>query len=179
MNLLTERLSLRPWRDDDLPSLIALNTDPAVNRWLGGPLLASRSAEALTRMQSHLTTHGWGVLLVEERAGRFLGLAGLQPVRAHLPVAPATEIVWRLRSDAWGQGYASEAAAAILAASAQHGAPTDIVSIVAAANLRSARTAGRIGLRHESALDFLHPDLGEHDSLRPHRVFVTAQSGRR
>jgi RimJ/RimL family protein N-acetyltransferase len=175
MKLQTNRLRLRPWRDDDLARLFAMNSEPDVNVWLGGPALADRSTSALKLIQKHFEEHGWGILLVEDLAGRFLGLTGLQPVRSNLSIAPATEIVWRFRTAAWGNGYASEAATAILTNSASYGAPEDIVSIVAAENTRSARTAERVGFRRAPALDFLHPDLHDDNRLRPHHVFVSPQ----
>lgn len=175
MKLETTRLRLRPWRDDDFASLFAMNSEPEVNVWLGGPALADRSTQALRLIQNHFEEHGWGILLVEDRGGRFLGLTGLQPVRSHLPIAPATEIVWRFRAEAWGNGYASEAATAILTNSASYGAPENIVAIVAVPNVRSAHTAEKVGLRRSPARDFLHPDLQDENPLRPHYVFVSPQ----
>lgn len=171
MKLLTSRLRLRPWCSHDLIYLLALNAEPEVHNWLGGPSLLEHSGEALKTMQKRLREQGWGVLLVEDRFGVFLGLAGLQPVRSSLPIAPATEIVWRFRHAAWGHGYACEAATAILDHSLNYGAPQDIVAIIAASNTRSINTAERIGLRHNADLDFLHPDLDETHPLRLHRIF--------
>jgi RimJ/RimL family protein N-acetyltransferase len=175
MKLETTRLRLRPWRDDDLASLFAMNSEPEVNVWVGGSALADRSTQALKLIQSHFEKHGWGILLVEDLGERFLGLTGLQPVRSHLPIAPATEIVWRFRTTAWGKGYASEAATSILTNSASYGTPEDVVAIVAAPNARSARTAEKVGFRRSPALDFLHPDLHDENPLRPHYVFVSPQ----
>ena len=171
MELRTTRLRLRPWRDDDLASLTAMNAEPEVNTWLGGPGLAERSGDALRLMQARLQQQGWGILRVEDLAGTFLGLAGLQPLRPSLPIAPAIEAVWRFRRAAWGHGYACEAMTALLPAARQCGAPEDIVALIAVPNLRSAKTAERIGFRHDPSLDFLHPALDEHHPLRPHRVF--------
>jgi RimJ/RimL family protein N-acetyltransferase len=174
MQLDTQRLVLRPWRlqhPGDLDDLTALNSEPAVNEWLGGPSLPVRAAEALRLMQERFGASGWGVLRLEDKAGNFLGLAGLQPVRASVPFAPATEAVWRLRHAAWGHAYVVEAMTAIMAAAQEAGAPTDIVAIVATANARSLRTAERLGFKHNPARDFLHPDLENGHLLRPHRVF--------
>ena len=177
MQLDTQRLVLRPWRlqhPGDIENLSALNSEPEVNRWLGGPSSPVRSAEALRLMQERFGARGWGVLRVEDKAGNFLGLAGLQPVRASVPFAPATEAVWRLRHAAWGHGYVVEAMTAIMAAAQKAGAPSDIVAIVATANLRSRRTAERLGFKHNPARDFLHPDLEDGHLLEPHRVFERA-----
>jgi RimJ/RimL family protein N-acetyltransferase len=172
MQLRTPRLALRAWRDDDLASLVSMNADPDVNVWLGGPAIAQRSEAAFKLMRERIAMHGWGVLVVEDHAGTFLGMCGLQPVRASLPIAPATEIIWRFRREAWGHGYASEAAVAVLEASSQQGAPGEIVALVAWPDRRSASTAQRIGFRHDPARDFLHPDLDINHPLRAHRVFA-------
>ncbi|CAG4886118.1 GNAT family N-acetyltransferase [Paraburkholderia saeva] len=172
MQLRTARLALRAWRDDDLTSLVSMNADPEVNVWLGGPALVRNSEAAFNLMRERLAAHGWGVLVVEDQAGTFLGICGLQPVRASLPIAPATEIIWRFRREAWGHGYASEAAIAVLDASSQHGVPEEIVALVAWPNQRSASTAQRIGFRHDPSRDFLYPDLDANHPLRAHRVFA-------
>ncbi len=52
--------------------------------------------------------------LEEQATGRFLGFTGLAPVAFEAPFAPATEVGWRLRRDAWGHGFATEAAQAAL-----------------------------------------------------------------
>ncbi len=179
MQLDTQRLILRPWRlrhPGDIEDLSALNSEPEVNQWLGGPSSPVRSAEALRLMQERFGASGWGVLRIEDKTGNFLGLAGLQPVRASVPFAPATEAVWRLRRAAWGHGYVVEAMTAIMASALEAGAPTDIVAIVAAANLRSRKTAERLGFKYNPARDFLHPDLEDDHLLQPHRVFEGALS---
>jgi RimJ/RimL family protein N-acetyltransferase len=179
MNLETARLKLRPWRSDDFAKLFALNSEPEVSAWLAGPSLADRSADALALMQNRYQEYGWGVLLVEDLRGCFLGLAGLQPVQSHVPIPPSTEIVWRFRSAAWGKGYASEAATAILENASRYGAPGDVVAIVAAPNTRSARTAVKVGMHRFPILDFLHPALQDDHPLKPHHVFVLPPHGHR
>jgi RimJ/RimL family protein N-acetyltransferase len=41
----TPRLVLRTFREDDLPTYAALNADPEVARWLGGPISRQESDE--------------------------------------------------------------------------------------------------------------------------------------
>lgn len=203
----TPRLRLRPWTAADIGRLAALNAEPEVNAWLGGPDLSRHDAAVLARITSHFDENGWGIWLVESRQveggqveggqfeggqfegvqvenwqaetgdSAFLGLAGLQPVRPTLPLAPATEAVWRLRRAAWGRGYVVEAMTAILPAAVAAGAPADLVALVARPNLRSAATAGRLGFRHDPAADFLHPDLAADHPLRAHRVFRRSEQG--
>ena len=171
MRLTTARLRLRPWAPDDLPALTALNADPQVNGWLGGESLASHSREALQTMCERFAASGWGVLAICEAGDDPVGLAGLQPVRADLPVAPAVEAVWRLKRSAWGQGYVVEAMQAILAALPADATPEEIVALVAKPNLRSARTAQALGFHYDPGADFLHPALDADHPLRPHGVY--------
>lgn len=165
------RLVLRAWTDDDLAALISMNTEPEVQELLGGPALVKGSAASILRYQACLATNGWGVLHVSDTRGSFLGLAGLQPVRSHLPVAPAIEAVWRFRRSAWGAGYASEAVGAVLSGFREKIAASQILAIITEPNVRSMRTAMRIGFRHDPLADFLYPDTTLDAHLRPHKVF--------
>jgi len=72
--------------------------------------------------------------------GAFLGYCGLKVTNLPgTPVADDVEIGWRLREDAWGQGYATEAATAVLDwAWANLNAPR-IVSFTIPTNLSSQR----------------------------------------
>ncbi|MBZ9780248.1 GNAT family N-acetyltransferase [Pseudomonas sp. REP124] len=171
MVLRSDRLVLRTWTNADLTSLISMNSEPEVNEWLGGPALAKGSAASLDRYRECMAANGWGVLHVADSSGMFLGLAGLQPVRSELPVAPAVEAVWRFRRIAWGAGYASEAMHMVLQECRQKMTGSQILAIISQPNTRSARTATRVGFRHDPNSDFLYPDPALDARLRPHGVF--------
>jgi RimJ/RimL family protein N-acetyltransferase len=171
MILQTSRLVLRPWKSIDLSPLVEMNSEPEVYELLGGPGLAAHSAAALERYQMNFAEHGWGVFVIEHQTEGFLGLAGLQKVRDILPIAPAVEVVWRLRRSAWGQGYAHEAIDAILDSVRDHTAFSEIIAIISKPNERSARTAQRLGFRHDEEADFLYPDPELAAELRPHKIF--------
>ena len=112
----TERLTLREWGEGDDEAFARHLNTPAVMRWLGGVLSPERLAEATTRYRRWQAERGYTFWIVERRADdAWLGFCGLK--RADIPnssVAGEIEIGWRLREDAWGQGYAGEAAAATL-----------------------------------------------------------------
>ncbi|MBB3228631.1 RimJ/RimL family protein N-acetyltransferase [Luteibacter sp. Sphag1AF] len=169
------RLQLRPWRPGDLDDLVALNSDPQVFCWLGGPGLIDGSVAALARYQVQFAANGYGVFHVADHAGRFLGLAGLQPVGEGLPTYPATEAVWRFGSAYWWNGFAFEAVTAVLDALPPQ-APDALIAAIADPNLRSARLAERLGFVHAPEADYLHPDASLEAALRPHRVFRLARN---
>ena len=175
----TARLRLRDYREDDREAFAALNADPAVGRWLGGVLDRKASDYMFERLHAHIAALGFGFWAVERKADqRFLGLVGLQtiPPDSPLPVAPAIEIGWRLTPDAWGRGYASEAACAALAWAFAHLEMDEVVGLTAAENRRSQAVMRRIGMIRAPSRDFDHPDLALDDPLLAHVVWVARRT---
>ena len=88
---------------------------------------------------------------------------------------PAVEVGWRLARDAWGFGYASEAARAAVAVGFDEVGFDEIVSFTATGNVRSMRVMERIGMTHDPADDFDHPALAEGSPLRRHVLYRIAR----
>ncbi|MFJ5234956.1 GNAT family N-acetyltransferase [Kitasatospora sp. NPDC088391] len=157
--LRTARLLLRRLTPADLPAVTALCGDPEVMRYLddGRPVPAERVAAevlpAVLREYAELPD-GLGHWAVETD-GRFLGWAALLPAHSvgleHGPDA-GLELGYRLLPAARGRGYATEAAAALLAAAFTEryaGRRTErVVATTMAVNTASRRVLERIGLRH-------------------------------
>ena len=169
----TERLRLRPFREDERERFAALNADPDVGVWLGGVLSREQSDIAFDRTCAHIAEQGFGLWAVERKADRvMIGQAGLDEVPDDLPPAPAVEMSWRLFPDAWGQGYASEAAAAALTWGLANLKDARIVAFTTRSNRRSEGVMRRIGLIRSPSLDFEHPRLAQGHPLRSHIVYV-------
>jgi RimJ/RimL family protein N-acetyltransferase len=168
----TERLVLRDWRESDLAPWAAMNADPEVREHLG-PLLTAEHAEASVRsFQDDLNHNGFGFWAVEVRvSGEFIGFAGLDPVDDGMPFT-GVEAGWRLARSAWGHGYATEAALAALAYGfATVGLP-EIVAVTSATNLRSQAVMRRIGMTTDPAEDFDDPEV-EQGPLRRQVLYRT------
>ena len=113
---------------------------------------------------------------IERRSdGTFLGFCGVQPGPADTPVEGRIEIGWRLAFDAWGQGYAREAARAALDWSWSNLAADEIIAMTVVANTRSWGLMERLGMRRRVDLDFDHPALERDDPLMPHIVYSIAR----
>jgi RimJ/RimL family protein N-acetyltransferase len=168
----TARLILRGWRAEDLEPWAAMNADPEVMRYFPAVLSTAEAEAVMARAQAHIDEHGYGLWAVERKAdGRFLGFTGLKTLTPDNPLAPGVEAGWRLTRHAWGQGYASEAAAASL----KHGFDqldlTSIVAFTATDNLASQAVMNRIGMTRREDLDFDHPALPKGHPLERHVVW--------
>jgi len=165
----TDRLLLRQWREEDRRPFAELNADPEVMRYFPAPLTRAESDGFVDWASAHVAEHGWGLWALEERAsGAFLGFTGLAEARFEAAFTPAVEIGWRLRRDAWGRGYASEAARAVLADAFDGLALEEVVSFTAVANERSRAVMVRLGMTRDPADDFDHPEVPEGHPRRPH-----------
>ncbi len=131
-----------------------MHADDEVMADYGGTLSRLESDAKLDRYADAFARHGFSRFALEERDGRFLGYVGVMPIMPHIPAAPGVEIGWRLVRDAWGRGYASEAARAVLSDGfARHGW-AEVLSYTASDNLRSQAVMGRLGLGREPDRDF-------------------------
>lgn len=169
----TERLILRGYREEDREPFAALNGDPRVRQWLGGTSDRAASDAMLDRINLHIAEHGWGLWALERKADhRLIGFTGLAEVKAGaLPVGPAVEMGWRLSPDAWGGGFATEAAQAALAWGLAHIDTDEIIAFTAATNLKSQAVMTRIGMKADPSRDFDHPRLAPDDPLLRHVVY--------
>ncbi len=159
--LRTERLLLRPWRDADLAPWAALNADPIVREYFPGVLTREQSDASVARFQADLDRRGWGWWAVEATAtGRFLGFAGLDPVEEGLPFT-GVETGWRLARPAWGRGYATEAARAVLAYGFGELGLAEVLAVTAKTNVRSRAVMSRLGMTYDPADDFDDPEVPE------------------
>ena len=144
--LTTSRLRLRTFRPDDLPLYAAMNADPEVVRFLGGPVSRDESDAIAAHAQGLHAAEGIGLLAVERAEdGVFLGMCGLHHVTDWYP---DIEVAWRLARSHWGHGYATEAAAAWL----RHGFATlGLPRVISIAdrdppNVRSIAVMRRLGM---------------------------------
>jgi RimJ/RimL family protein N-acetyltransferase len=167
----TARLVLRRWRDEDRVPFAALNADFEVMEFFPSALTRRESDDLVDRIESVFAERGFGLWALEVKAtGTFIGFTGLNPVAFEAPFCPAVEVGWRLAREAWGSGFASEAARASLADGFDEVGLDEVVSFTFAGNRRSRAVMERIGMHRDPAEDFLHPRLVGHP-LAPHVLY--------
>jgi RimJ/RimL family protein N-acetyltransferase len=150
----TERLRLRGFCEDDLDAFAAMSADPEVMRYIGSGETVDRNGSwrTMAGFNGHWSLRGFGMWAIERRSdGNFIGRAGLH----HPPYWPALEVGWVLVRDAWGQGYAREAARAALDFARSALPPQHLVSFIRPGNERSVKVALALGARRERDADLL------------------------
>ncbi len=135
--LQTARLNLRPLTPEDLDLLAELNSDPEVMRYILGR--ASLQEEVEAEIAESLGAR-W---LVFDRSGLFLGWVGAVPAQPE----GSFDLGWRFLRRAWGQGFATEAAAALMEALFAEGAAR-LFAQTMAVNTPSRRVMERLGLSY-------------------------------
>lgn len=170
----TQRLVLRDWIESDLLPFNAMCRDPDVMRYLGPLQSMGETRAAIARLQGYQADNGYTFWAIERRAdGRFLGFCGLKPPPTDIPILTGTiEIGWRLASDAWGAGYAREAAQACLDWGWANLAGNRIIAMTVNANTRSWGLMERLGMARQHDMDFLHPAVPDGDPIKPHIVYA-------
>jgi RimJ/RimL family protein N-acetyltransferase len=160
--LVTERLVLRRVTAADVDNLLALDGDPEVMRYLE-PRTRSRAeieAEVVPFfLDLYARYRDYGRWAADTRdGGEFVGWFGLRPVRpspdaiVHWPDAPAdsdvAEVGYRLRRSAWGHGYATEGARALIRRAFTDLGVQEVVATTMAVNTRSRAVMAKAGLRY-------------------------------
>ena len=145
--LRTERLLLRPWREEDAEPLADIYAQPEF-REHNPPLDLEGTRRQIDAFRRAWEADGFCLWAAEEAAtGRLVGRIGL--IRHHdWPVEPdPVEVGWTLHRDWWGRGLATEGGRASVEAWREH-LPEDerLISITRPGNRRSRAVMERLGL---------------------------------
>ncbi|MGZ4768883.1 MAG: GNAT family N-acetyltransferase [Ilumatobacteraceae bacterium] len=146
----TERLALRWFSRDDLDLVVELDGDAEVMRYIndGLPVDLAEVTENLDWWLTHYDRDGgygfWAA--IEKSTGRFLGWFHFRPGEGAGPLEP--ELGYRLRRDAWGQGYASEGSRALIDKGFNELGVERVYAETMAVNVGSRRVMEKVGLRY-------------------------------
>ena len=158
----TDRLIIRRWCRADLDAMTSVLGDSEVMRF-GDGVMDSAAVAGWLQARIDQATEGsitgpWAV--VERSCGSTIGYCGFFAI-PDIDGRPEAEISYRLARNAWGQGYATEAAAAVRDHGFDELGLTRLVALIDPGNLRSIRVAERIGMRYEKDImleGYTHPD---------------------
>ncbi|MEV4616358.1 GNAT family N-acetyltransferase [Kitasatospora sp. NPDC049258] len=150
VHLTTERLVLRRFTAADADLLVELDSDPEVMRHLSGGRATPREVVErellpgyLDEYRRHPSFGHWAAL--DRAGGEFLGWFEFRPHPGGPP--GEVELGYRLRRAAWGRGYATEGARALIRRGFAELGVERVFATTMAVNLGSRRVMEKAGLR--------------------------------
>lgn len=162
----TERLRLRPWREEDHLALHELMQDDDVVRFINDgrrPTLAE-AWRMVSGWVGHWALRGYGAWAAEERtSGQLVGRIGfINPVGW-----PGLELGYMLGKPFWGRGYATEGGRAALTWGFGERGFDRVISLIDPANTPSIAVATRLGETRAGEAELLGHQLRVYAIDRP------------
>lgn len=170
----TERLILRNLSEEDLDSLVELDSDLEVMRYINGGMAVSRQAishDFLPYAKSYDQQEHYGFwAMVDKSSQEFIGWIFLRPEvdfellrQLNFAEPDATEIGYRIRRSSWNQGYTTEATKALIERSFRESNIAKISAWALKENRASTRVMEKAGLKLQQeylvTADMLTPNL--------------------
>lgn len=157
----TERLVIRPYRDDDATALHEVFGSPEVMKWTPSPPSkdVAETAQRLARTMAFTARQppGFGLWALETKdTSEFLGQVGLFPVEGK---GPDVEVAYELAPRVWGHGYATEAARALVDYGFSELGLRRVVALILPDNARSRNVASKCGMTLERPGRYYNLDL--------------------
>lgn len=166
----SDRLVLRSWNEADVTSFVAMNSDARVMKYFPALLSKEETVAFYRRIAAEFENRGFGLYAVELKSTRtFIGYVGLHEFNFEAgEVDAGVEIGWRLAAHYHNQGYATEAARAVLRLAKENGF-LRLYSFTTTANKPSERVMQKIGMRKVGEFD--HPKLPSDSPLLRHVLY--------
>lgn len=172
----TERLLLRFWKKEDVEPYYQINQDPKVIQYLRSSLTMDQVVEFVKSVNIHGDKYGYALWAAQfKETSELIGFIGLQFTDWKSHFTPAVEVGWRLGSQYWGKGYATEGASASLRYGFNRCGLKEIISFTVPANVRSIRVMEKIGLKQDINGSFAHTKLELSHQLSKHVLYRIAR----
>lgn len=161
----SERLGFRNWLESDIELMAKINADEKVMEFFPGIATKAQTIEFIEKMQQQFKENGYCYFAVDKlENNEFIGFIGLTVKAFDAAFTPCIDIGWRLSSEEWNKGYASEGAKRCLEYANEVLMLEKIVSIAPKINLKSEQVMKKIGM--EKVMEFEHPLLINDERLR-------------
>ena len=169
--MLTKRLRLRQWKEEDRALFADINIDPIVMQHFPRKFSRVESDKFIDDNTERIAKNGWGAWAIDIiDSDQFIGFVGFSHPAPWHPCTGEIDIGWRLSRQHWGYGYATEAAKYALEIGFNSFHFNDVVSFTSACNLRSISVMKKIGMLDDQT-GFQHPRIDEGSPLRKHVVY--------
>lgn len=167
----TERLVFRDWKEQDLNEFRRMNQDASVMKYFPKTLTENETDGFYNIIQDELKNCGYGLYAVETKYNNdFIGFIGFHQPKFVEQFTPCIEIGWRLKYEAWGNGYATEGARACLKYGFEVLKLDKVFSFTSKTNIPSENVMKKIGM--VKIKEFDHPNIAEGNPLRKHVLYA-------
>ena len=171
IELSTDRLILRQWKESDFLPFSRINADPVVMEYYPSTLSKNESNAMANKLKALISDWSWGFWAVEvKEENKFIGFVGLHKPNYDLSVTPCVEVGWRLGKEFWGKGYATEAAKESLRFAFEELSLSEIYSFTSMSNEKSRAVMERLNMINTGE-NFEHPIIPEGHHLREHVLY--------
>ena len=152
----TERLILRPFVKKDVDAIYAMRSDAELMRFIREPQNREESANWVKLVSSRWKDEKIGFCaMIEKPSEKFLGWCGLWKLKE----TGELEIGYAVAKNAWGKGYATEAAIRFLDYAFEKLQSEKIVAVAQPENAASRRVMEKLGMRYDYTGEFYGRDL--------------------
>jgi ribosomal-protein-alanine N-acetyltransferase len=152
----TDRLILRRLGERDVDEIFAMRSNPEVMRFIREPQNRAESVNWLNLVSSRWESDHIGFCaIVEKRTDRFIGWCGLWQLKE----TDELEIGYAIARDAWGKGFATEAARVFLQYGFEQLKPEKIVGVAEPENVSSRRVMEKLGMKFVRHGEFYNREL--------------------
>lgn len=150
----TTRLILNPRTINEFQECLNMDLDTEVSKYI--PCKLDGSADHITFLKSRINTVypqglGYWSIFKRDETHEFIGWIHLLPTNEN---KTTVEIGWRLKRSAWGCGYGTEAATAILSYAFNELEINRVIAYTHTDNIRSKRLITKLGMRYIN--DFMY-----------------------
>lgn len=160
--LYTNRLTLRPLQVEDADAITEQIGEWEVIKWLGMPPYPYARSEAENFIQKCQVGDSSGIVRALDANGQLLGTMGLSAPKEHWGLSDsALELGYWIGQSHWGQGYASEAARAMLVHAFETLHVHEVVASVFTDNAGSRKVLEKSGFDYDGDFPFFCVPRGE------------------
>lgn len=141
----------------DAAAIAEIFADPQVMRYIPiGPVDAATSNRIVEHMIERNESDGFGIWpVISKQTSRLVGEAGI----TYIPGTRDVEIAWLFKADAWGQGYATEAARAVLHYAFEQAGLSRVYALIDRENGASIAVANRLRMHYDRVVRAYKRDL--------------------
>jgi RimJ/RimL family protein N-acetyltransferase len=161
----SERLGFRNWNLTDIEKMHEINSDEKVMEFFPNIPTREQTEEFIERMKKQYENKGFCYFAVDKlEDNKFIGFIGLSEQTYKADFTPCIDIGWRINSNEWNKGFATEGAKKCLDYALNELKLENVFSIAPKINIKSEHIMTKIGMKKQ--YEFEHSLLTNDERLK-------------